>query len=268
MHLLSPAMCTSSRGSLTADLWGHLWYWVCHFPPFCASFWGALLLPERVWRLAGWLSVVLAVAGLIVLAGRFRRRLWLPVLALAVCAVLISAPQVFVLDDVWAYRTHYPMVVLVSMAVWIGFSSLLRPAWRGAAAKIVMGLLFLSAAWAVNVGIVYTSWREYSIVRSVVAEIRASGTKEACVLMMPEHYDLTLPVPIQSRSCYGYISVALMGDMEPNAVAEEEWCALQDLPKLHFVPADHPQDVPRGVPVYDLWGRIVGRPSPAAQPER
>jgi hypothetical protein len=265
LHLLSPGMGTSCRARMVTDLPGHLVDVLTHFVPYCASSWSVMILPPGASECAGWLIFALAVAGFVALVRRWKKRMAAGVAALALFSFALSAPQVFLLDDIWAFRTFYPMAVLLAMTAWVGFSSLLRPAAERVAAGSVVLVIFLAAAWCVNVGIVHTASREYGIVRNVVREIRDSGAAKVCVISAPTHYVAQPPVPLRMCSCYGYVSIILMRDFEVWSVLCEEWPAGRPKPVVIYVPADDPAGAPQGVPVFDLWGRIMGRPSPAAR---
>ena len=261
LHLLSPGMETTCRARTVTNLPGHLADVLGHFFPYCASSWSVMILPRSAAECVGWLVFALAAAGLVAIFRHWKGRKAAGVAALALFAFALSAPQVFLLDDIWAFRTFYPMAVLFAMAAWCGLSSLLRPvAGRGVAWSVALVML-LAAAWCVNVGIVYSASREYGIVRDVVREIRNSGAAKVCVIAAPTHYVAQPPVPVRTCSCYGYVSIILMRDDEVWSVLREEWPAGRPKPQVIYVPADKMDAVPQGVPVYDLYGRIVGRPS-------
>jgi len=264
IHHLAPVMCHTTRGAIDTDLPGHLAYIFSHFFSFMASSWGNLLLPHSLASAAGLISIAAALLGVAAFARGSSGWRRLVAVVLICAAIVISAPQVFLLGDIWAPRTHAPMAVILAILACQGLFWIVGKRRGRALSAAVATLLVLSAGWAFNAGLVWPARREYAIVRTSLEELRDSGAKEAVVLVTPDAYDPQAPVPIYWHSCYGIVSLILMNHMETAEVAREVWPDPAQRPRLLFVKADTSDPLPQGVPVIDLWGRIMEKPSPAA----
>ena len=263
LALLHDGWGVSTRASLTNDIVGHLGYMLGHFSTFCAASWSVLLLPHGGWTMTGCVILALAAAGCVAVASYWRGvRFFISFFVIA-GLFAISAPQIFLLDDVWAFRTHAPMTVLIGMLAVIGLLRLAKLASRMTMAAFVSVILIVCAAWSVNVGIVYSSVREYSILQKKLVELKESGANTARVLIAPANPNPQPPIPLYWRSCYGFISIILENKWQALAVAHDVWQIRTDEPYLTFINADRLDAVPTSdEPVLDLWGEISGKPTP------
>ena len=191
LNLLISGWCQPGRAGLDGSLCEHLARIIREFSLFVASGWTSLLLPRGGWMIVGCAVLVLALVGCLVIASRWCGRKYFLALALAFAALAISAPQVFLLGDIWAFRTHYPMAVVVGIMAWLGLAALARRRVAVLSAA-VCAAIFLCAMWAVNVGIVYSSRREYVITRTMLEDLKRSGARTAYVLIAPDLLALLL----------------------------------------------------------------------------
>jgi hypothetical protein len=184
-------------------------------------------------------------------------------LALAICAMAVSAPQIFLLNDIWAFRTHYPIALFIGFTAWIGVSSLAIPRLRKVLTITVATVVIASAAWCVNVGLAYSGNREYRLTRHLLENVKESGVRKAYILVTPNWPFVQQPVPIYAQSSYGFISMVLMNEFQVKAVAREIWGNSQDCPEFIYVRADNTASIPKdGTVILDLWGEISGKPTP------
>lgn len=262
LHFLSPRWGATDRANIVSDLPGHWLYLMKEFPTFISSSWARLLLPRGGYILVGSLVIAFAIAGCLVVTEAFRGWKKVAAPAITLCALAMTSPQVFVLGDIWAFRTNYPMAAAISILAWTGLHSLARPALRPAVNAGIFLLLFVGAALSVNIGFAYTAMREYRINQTLLENFRDTGARKAFILITPDRFDQQPPVPIHWHSCYGFLSLVLMNEMEPKVVAREIWPDPETRPEFTFVKADDLTHIPQdGTPVIDLWGAIHGTPS-------
>jgi hypothetical protein len=251
------------RADFVGDFIGHIKYILCNFVPFIGSGWSRLMLPRGGWMIVGYLVLAFSFVGCISIAAQWHGRKFFASLALIACAFASSAPQVFLIGDVWAFRTHYPMAVIVGITAWIGLSALLPRRRIALLSVLVSVVLFLCAAWAVNLGMAYSAIREYHITRGQLEQLQQSGAKKAYVITTPDKLDAQPPLPIRWHSCYGFISIILMNNFQVMAVEREVWPDVKTRPSLTYIKADQWPSIPHDDwPVLDLWGEISGHATP------
>jgi len=261
LHMIVPAWGIPGRGALTGNLVGHLLDTFDNFQFFIASSWATLLVPRGAWMMIGSAVLACAAFGCVAIAYRSRAHKGAAAAVLALCAVAVSAPHVFVMGDIWAFRTNYAMAVSVGILAWTGISAV-APSER-ALRRLCAGLsalLVLCAAWAVNVGMVYGGIREYRIVGAALENLAKSGVHSAYILGTPSVPDPRQPLPMYAWSCYARFSIVMMDNFEIQAVAKDVWPDASAMPHVNYIRSDQAADIPTDAsPVIDLWGMLKGR---------
>lgn len=253
LGILDERWASTQRSAFSPDLAGHLRYVATDFLPFVASGWASLLLPKSGWMVLGVAVLALAAVGCVTTArsasgGDIKRTI--AALALMGAAFALSSPQVFLFDDIWAYRTHWPMSVLMWLAALAGLEHIVGNRWKSAALYATAASLTLATTWCVGLGIAAPAMREYSYLHDALTNLRESGATKA-VVMLPPGPDCEAQAPVNSRSCYALATLPLQRHFAVLAVAQDIWGNPGWEPRLIFDDAASGEDLAT-LPVVDL----------------
>jgi hypothetical protein len=256
LHALNAAWCQPTRTGIAGNLPAHMLAVLTDSLPTYAASWTVLLAGRNVCLIIGIAVLILSVVGCAVAVLEYKGQTRFAVVPVIASVFALSAPQVFLMDDSYAFRISYAMTTVMLLLAWKAISWF-RPAsttWLVGAATAVF---VLCAAWCFNVGIVHSSAREYNIVRSELEQLKRTGSRHACALIMPARYSFQAPVPIRYHSAYATVSLTVMHRFEIDAVAREVWPDSSVRPVFDYVPADATSAIPAdGTPVLDIWGKI------------
>jgi len=260
LHNLDSHWCASLRAVPTDSPIHHISVLFGDFFIFLNAGWFRIVLPREYWFPIGLTFSVIALSGVycIALVCRTTPARKLAVGAIILAAFALSAPQVFILDDIWSFRAIYPMYAFSAILAWTAVMELAGNRLRRTIAIVTAASTVALGAWAVNIGIVYSYAREYAITCRMLEEFKASGATKAYVILPRAGADPSQPAPTQCLSCYSVVSLALMRDYQLLAIMNDRWNCV-DKSIFTYIDDSKKSTIPQGAVAIDLWGAISGQ---------